>query len=71
MKTKQHHEKSIACRREQQRSAMLKEALSRPGVREVMKVYEQWQRQDEGLESYRAATQESFQTNTTDHANTR
>ena len=71
MKPKQNHEKSPGCKRERERSAMLEEALARPGVREVMKVYAQWKRQDQGLESYRAATKEPFQINTTDHANIR
>ncbi len=68
MKSKQ---KPLICKREQERSAMLEEALARPGVREVMKIYGQWQRKDRGLESYRAATAELFQISTTDHTNVR
>ena len=55
--------------RAQNCSAMLKKALSRPGVREFMGVYGQWQERDKGLDSYRAATKESRQIITTDHAN--
>ena len=51
MKPKQNHGKSPSCRREQERSALLEEALARPDVREVMKIYAQWQRQDKGLDS--------------------
>ena len=69
MKPKQNHGKSPSCRREQERSALLEEALARPDVREVMKIYAQWQRQDKGLDSYRAATKEPFQVSATDHAN--
>lgn len=35
--------------------AMLHEALSRPGVREVMKVYENWRRVDDTCDHYRQA----------------
>ncbi len=50
-------------------AAMLKEALRRPGVREAMEVYRDWQRTDNGLASYRAATKQPSITTTTDHAN--
>ena len=36
---------------------MLQEALSRPGVREMMRVYEGWREKDRGLDSYRIAIQ--------------
>ena len=34
---------------------MLEAALARPGVREVMEVYQNWQKADSGLDAYRAA----------------
>lgn len=71
MELKQNRDQPSTCEREQKRKTMLEEALSRPGVREAMKVYEQWQRQDQGLDPYRAATKERSQIITTDHANTR
>lgn len=41
--------------REEAHRAMLQEALSRPGVREFMEVYRNWQEVDKELESYRRA----------------
>ena len=35
--------------------ALLKQAMERPGIREVMRVYEDWKRADEAMEPYRAA----------------
>ena len=32
---------------------MLKEAISRPGVREAMEVYQNWRKVDGSLDSYR------------------
>ena len=55
--------------REAVHAEMLKEALRRPGVREAMEVYRGWQRADNGLDSYRAATKQPWITTTTDHAN--
>ena len=57
--------------REQERAAMLREALSRPGIREVMQVYQGWQRLDHGLDPYRTATKRQNLITTTDHANAR
>ena len=48
---------------------MLEEALRRPGVREVMKVFGDWQHADSGLDPYRSATKEASIVTTTDHAN--
>ena len=48
---------------------MIEEALRRPGVREVMEVYGAWQRIDEDLRTYRAATAIADKVTTTDHAN--
>ena len=52
---------------EQEHATMLEEALKRPGIREVMEVYESWQRADKGLDSYRLATKEAFKVTTTNH----
>ena len=57
--------------REQAHGELLQEALVRPGIREIMRVYEDWRRVDRGLDSYRAATREPHRTTTTDHANQR
>lgn len=56
-------------KRAEEHAAMLKEALARPGVREVMKVYGDWQQADKGLDAYRAASKEGRVVTTTDHAN--
>lgn len=50
---------------------LLQEALERPGIREIMRVYEDWRQADRGLDSYRAATREPHHITTTDHANQR
>ncbi len=55
--------------REQDHAAMLKEALARPGVREVMQVYQNYQKADRGLDTYRLATKPPGIVKTTDHAN--
>ena len=57
--------------REQAHAELLQEALARPGIRELMRVYEDWHRVDRGLDSYRAATREPHRITTTDHANQR
>ena len=54
---------------EQERQALLQKALDRPGIPEVMKLYEAWQKQDKGLNTYRAATRRSFKITVTNHAN--
>ena len=57
--------------RVQQREAMLKAALARPGVREFMEVYQDWQKADRGLDVYRSATKEPLITTTTDSTSAR
>ena len=57
--------------REAEQTAMLEEALRRPGVTEVMKVYEGWKQADNGLNVYRAATKKPQIVTTTNHANAR
>ena len=56
-------------KRAEEHAAMLKEALARPGVREVMKVYGEWWHIDRELDAYRAATRRAPTITTTDHAN--
>ena len=57
--------------REEACSKLLKEALSRPGIPEVMHVYGGWRQADRGLDPYRAVTHLPQQVMTTDHANQR
>ena len=52
-------------------AALLKEALKRPGIPELMRVYGDWRTADRGLGPYRAATKAPWRTTTTDHANPR
>lgn len=63
--------KHVASKREQEHAAMLKEALSRPGIREVMDVYDGWREKDRGLDAYRAATKTPAYTTTTNHTRAR
>ena len=52
-------------------AAMVEEALKRPGIPELMRVYGDWRNADRGLDPYRAATKVPSRTTTTDHANPR
>ena len=52
-------------------AAMLEEALKRPGIPELMRVYGDWRTADRGLDPYRAATKAPSHTTTTDHVNFR
>ena len=63
--------KSRSSKRTEQHETMLREALRRPGVREVMEVYSAWERADSGLDAYRTATKKAGEFTTTDHANAR
>lgn len=63
--TKTHHTSD----REKQHAALLEQALSRPGVKEVMEVYGGWQKQNQGLDSYRLATRKVANIRISDHAN--
>jgi hypothetical protein len=58
-------------KREREHADMLREALARPGVREVMEVYQNWQKVDQGLTPYRLATKEPQRVTTTNSANAR
>ena len=55
--------------REQEHAEMLTAAVARPGVREAMKVFHDWQRKDRGLDAYRAVMDRTEKTTTTNHAN--
>jgi len=55
--------------RQKRHAAMLKEALSRPGVSEYMEVYQVWQERDSGLNAYRSATTDIPKISATNHAN--
>lgn len=65
-----HTAKPQSSNREQEHAAMLGEALARRGVREVMQVYQNYQKADKGLDPYRLATKHPEVVITTDHANT-
>ena len=52
-------------------AALIEEALKRPGIPEIMRVYGDWRTADRGLDPYRAATKTPSRTTTTDHANPR
>ncbi len=54
-------------RREEEYAEMLEAALARPGVREVMEVYEDWKEKDKGLDAYRSAVKRSEQVKTTNY----
>ena len=64
-----HTVKSQGSNREQEYAAMLEEALARPGVREVMQVYQNYQKADKGLNPYRLATKHLGIVITTDRTN--
>ena len=69
MKSAMKKEKSKRSKRERECDAMLEEALKRPGAREVMQVYQNWEEADQGLDSYRQATKEPMRMTTTDRTN--
>ena len=56
-------------RREREHTELLERALARPGVREVMNVYDNWREKDRGLNSYRAATKNPERITTTNSSN--
>ena len=54
MKDQKNTEQSkTALSRQQQNDALLEEAMERPGIREVMRVYGDWKNCDRALETYR------------------
>ena len=50
--------KDYVSERDRKHADMLKEALARPGIREVMEVYEHYQQVDRGLDAYRMVTKQ-------------
>ena len=63
------HTDRHAIKRTEEHAAMLKEALARPGVREVMEVYGGWRRADKALEAYRVARKRAWIVTTSDRTN--
>ena len=49
-------------------AALPEEALKRPGIPEIMRVYGDWRTADRGLDPYRTATKVPWRTATADHA---
>lgn len=43
-----------ASARQERRDALFEQAMERPGIREVMRVYEDWKQADRALDSHRA-----------------
>ena len=64
-----HTVKPQSSNREQEHAAMLKEALARLGLCEVMQVYQNYQQANKGLNSYRLATKHPEKLLTTDRTN--
>ncbi len=48
---------------------LLQSALTRPGVRELMKVYGGWHKLDQRLDVYRSATKRTYRIVTTNKSN--
>lgn len=46
--------------------AMLQEALSRPGVREFMEVYQNWRKAESGIDHYRRTVKRRGKVTTSD-----
>lgn len=55
--------------REQKLNDLLEAARKLPGIPEVTRVYGAWNRTDQRLDIYRAATQQPYQVVATDHSN--
>ena len=55
--------------RTEEQEALLQEALARPGIRELMRVYGNWKEQDQAQEPYREAMRERPVLIATDHIN--
>lgn len=54
---------------EQERRALLEEALAQPGIAEAMRVHKLQQAADKALDPYRIATRPFFKVTTTNHTN--
>ena len=66
---KQTSKRCSPSRREREHMELLERAFARPGVREVMNVYDNWREKDRGLNSYRAATKNPGRITTTNSSN--
>ena len=66
---KQTPKRRSSSRREREHTELFERALARPGVREVMNVYDNWREKDRGLKSYRAATKNPERITTTNSSN--
>lgn len=62
--------KEVERTRAEAHKAMLQEALSRPGVREVMEIYENWHKVDRALSTYRQATRKQGRVTTSNRTST-
>ena len=71
MTTTRRPDEAETSERARAHAALLEEALKRPGIPELMRVYGDWRNADRGLDPYRAATKVPSRTTTTDHANPR
>lgn len=58
--------KEVERSREQAYDTMLQEALSRPGVREAMQVYQKWREANNDVDRYRRATNRRQRVTTSD-----
>ena len=56
-------------RRQREHEELLERALARPGIRDVMRVYDNWREKDRGMNAYKEATKQFHWTGTTDSAN--
>ena len=67
--TKQRTVGKASTKREKEHADLLEAALARPGVREVMQVYDNWREQDKALDVHRRATKRAEQITTTNSSN--
>lgn len=65
--SKQNAERHSDSKREQEYNAMLKEALSRPGVHEVMEAYDRLREIDQRFKASRDAMKPTTKITTTNH----
>lgn len=67
--TNRHVRVHPGSRREKDHAEMLEATLARPGVREMMKVYGDYQEKDRAYEEYRSATTRAERITTTNSSN--
>ena len=60
-----------ASRLQQERDELLESALARPGIREMMIVFQDWYEKDQLMEPYRLATRNTHVITTTNSTNKR